>query len=1208
VRISAKWLWVLVLTILSVCQLSATHLVGGYLTYRFIGTNGSSSQYRVTLYVYRDCINDNTDNEVPFDKQITLCIYNSNRSFYLSKTVDLIKSQKVDPVGNTTCPEVKSACLDQGLYETTVTLPNNSTGYHLKWERCCRNTQNNLRDDNSGSPYQGQTYYGFIPASSLKNSSPIFQDMPIPFMCVNDTTTIRNRTIDPDGDSLSYRFVTPWQGATGSTPIFDNCPSFMTSFPTVEYKSGYSATAPFGSGGIAQIDAFNGLTTYLSRTTGRFAVAIEVTEWRNGIPISTIRQDLQILVINCKPNNKPRLSYEGGNTTWYVEAGDLLCKDVTATDADLRDVVTLKAYSDVFTGSNGFTGTKATITPAPASGVKTATAKFCWKTDCNHARTEPYRVTFETYDNGCPSKFINENVLIYVRPFSPTETPTGTVQVCQNAKGVRYTTTAPGAGNIYLWRATGGVIQGDSTKNTVLIDWGSGSTGKLDLYIISKFGCKAGPRSLNVSLAASPAKPVITGADTICLNSTSVFNTTPVSGLTYEWMVSGGNILGSANLANVTVRWNNQGKGWVSLTLLNAQGCRSVPDTHFVFVSFPNTPPLTGPVSVCPNNRNIEYRVVPPTPGSVYQWNIAGGTQAAGGMSPVIRVNWGGMGIGFVNVQEVNKFGCVGDTVKVRVVKNHALAGQLPKGDTSFCAFTKGKTYSILPVNGETYNWIVTGGTIITGQNTASITVDWGPTGVGSVGVQATAYDSISGLPCLSPVRARVVNLWPYPNTIPINGNFEFCQTRNQVQFSLSGFSGSTYEWELNGIAFAGQGSNRISFSGDTFGTYTVRVRETSPYGCVGPWIDTQLIIHPRPRTSAISGNDIICYPRLTAYSYSVTGFVGSEYNWGNAGGTFNPAPAATDAGVRIDWSGQQNNGVWVVETSSFGCVGDTVKRDVFIDNPGVLSRLVTVKPPPGEDKPVQVYFTLLNAPRYNNTIIIQRKNRGGSAFGTVGTANSSDFVFEDKTALPDSLSYEYRAVIVNLCGDSIYSNTNTDVLLKGKRTGPFSMSLNFTDYVGWPNGVERYELHRLLENKSGYTLYNTYYLPQSASFDNGKDHYGQYFRIKAIENGQLKRESWSNDIRVFFEPVIFIPNAFSPDANGINEKFLPAAGGMKTYKFSIYSRWGEKLFTTVNSEIGWDGEYLGKPCPAGVYIYVCEYTDFRDKVYSTKGTLHLMR
>lgn len=1187
---------------------AATHLVGGYLTYRFIGTNGTSSQYRVTLYVYRDCINDNTDNEVPFDKEITLCIYASNRAYYDNRTISLIRSQKVDPVGNTTCPEVKSACLDQGIYESTVTLPNNNTGYHLKWERCCRNTQNNLKDDNSGTPYQGQTYYGFIPASSLKNSSPVFQDMPIPFMCLNDTTTIRNRTVDPDGDSLSYRFVTPWQGASGTTPIFDNCPSVMTGFQDVEYMNGYSAVKPFGNGGIAQIDAFNGLTTYMSRSTGRFAVAIEVTEWRNGIPISTIRQDLQILVINCKPNNKPRLSYEGGTATWYTEAGAELCKTIYASDADIRDVVTLKAYGDVFTGANGFTGTKSTMNPSPASGVKTTSSKFCWKTDCNHARTEPYRVTFETYDNGCPSKFTNENVLIYVRPFVPTESISGPLKVCQNARNVRYTAINTTPGNRYLWRVIGGAIFGDSTLSTADVNWGSGTEVKVELYITSRFGCPAAPKSVTVNLVASPSKPDISGNDTVCLNSTSVFNSTADPGVVYQWSVSGGTILGLANLPSVTARWNSQGNGWVSLFVTNSLGCSSLPDTHRVFVSFPNTPPFSGPLSVCPNNKNIAYEVTPPTKGSVYQWNISGGMQSSGGMSPKILVNWGGMGIGFVAVQEVNKFGCVGDTVKLRVVKNHALAGQLPQGDTSLCAFTAGKTYRISPVNGETYVWIVTGGTIVSGQNTPAIVVNWGATGIGSVGVQATAYDSISGLPCLSPVKARMVNLWPYPSKVGITGTTAFCQNTDQATFNILGFPGSTYLWELNGLSFTGQGTSSISFSKDTFGTFTLRVRETSPYGCVGPWNDTTIVIQPKPTTSGISGNAVICYPNLNGFSYSVKGFGGSAYSWGIVNGTFNPTPASKDSVVKVDWNGQANARIWVLETSSFGCVGDSVKQDVFIDQPGIISRWVTVNPPPGEDNPVLVHYRLSNAPRYNNSIVIQRKNRGGAGFGTIGTASASDSVYADLSAMQDSLSYEYRAVAINLCGDSIYSNTNTDILLKGKKTGPFSMSLNFTDYLGWTAGVERYELHRLLENKSGYTLYKTYYAPQGDLFDNGKDHYGQYFRIKAIENGPLKRESWSNDIRLFYEPVIFIPNAFSPDQNGINEKFIPASGGMKTYKFTIYSRWGEQLFTTTNAEVGWDGNYMGKPCQAGVYIYVCEYSDFRNKQYSTKGTLHLLR
>jgi gliding motility-associated-like protein len=400
-----------------------------------------------------------------------------------------------------------------------------------------------------------------------------------------------------------------------------------------------------------------------------------------------------------------------------------------------------------------------------------------------------------------------------------------------------------------------------------------------------------------------------------------------------------------------------------------------------------------------------------------------------------------------------------------------------------------------------------------------------------------------------------------------------------------------------------------VNINLDTFGTFNIRVREISQFGCAGPWNDTQIIIQPKPKTTPISGLSTICFPKLTGYSYSITGMAGSTYQWWVNGGTFNPPPSVNSTAVTVDWNGQQNSVLSVLETSGFGCLGDTVKLPVFIDNPNIVSRWVTVDPPPADDKWVLVHYKLGNAPRYNRQVVIQRRPRNNAGiFATVGITSPTDTVFTDKIAFTDSTSYEYRAVAINLCGDSLYSNTNTDILLKGLKSGPFSMRLNFTDYQGWSAGVARYELYRLLENKSGYSLYKTYFSPSIDSFDNGKEHYGQYFRVKAIENGGEGRESWSNDIRIFFEPVIFIPNAFSPDGNGLNDKFLPNSGGLKTYNFTIYSRWGEKLFSTTNSEVGWDGNYLGKPCPSGVYVFYCEYTDFRDKIYNTKGTLHLFR
>lgn len=1206
-----KKLKFLLFILVSFCmvQLNATHLVGGYMSYRYVGTNGTFTTYKVTLYVYRDCSNDgDPDRKIPFDPEIVVCAYRENNQIQTFFKVPLKSEKTVDPVGNTSCPELASACLKQGIYEANIQLPNSSTGYKLKWERCCRNTQTNLKDDIGGDPYQGQTYYAYIPPSALKNSSPTFLDVPVPFICARDTTTVRNRAVDIDGDSLSYRFVTPWQGASINDPLPENCPQTLPAFQNVDYVSGYNASRPFGNNGISSIDPLNGLTTYLAQNAGRYAVAIEVTEWRNGIAISTIRLDLQILVINCKPNNKPRINYQGGTTTWFVEAGATLCRDVTVVDdKDLTDKVYIRGYGDMFTGANGWKGSKATLTPNIASGTQNATTKFCWDTDCDQASSLPYVITFEAYDDGCPSKFANQNILIYVTPFNPQETPTGPTSVCQFAQNVAYTAQNQKTGNSYIWRVIGGTIVGDSTKGTVNVNWGNNPTGTVELYIVSASGCKVGPRSLTVNLVPAPSKPTITGPDTVCLNATSVYNATTAPGVLYKWSAVGGNILGSSTSATATVRWTSPVQGLVILQVTNNLGCPSPFDTFRTWVSHPTTPDIIGPNSICPNNPGIAYSVQPPTPGSLYSWNITGGIQSSGGMTNSIKVDWGGKGVGAVKVVEVNKFGCLGDTVSLTVIKDHALEGQLPIGDTSICELTLAKTYRIIPINGETYTWIVTGGTIVSGQGSSSIVVDWGTSGVGSVGVQSRSVDPVTGQPCLSAVRARIVNIRSVPKPTPVQGVLEVCQGQTDISVRTSGFAGSTYEWSVEVLNFIGQGNPSISIVPDTFGTFKIRVREITQYGCVGPWNDSQIVIHPKPRTTPIQGQSIICAPVLTGYGYSTTGFTNSTFAWGINGGAI--VSGSTGPAIVADWSGQQNASLFVLETSEFGCPGDTVKLDVFIDNPQIECVLVTVTPPPGSDKNVLVFYNLTNAPRYNNTVVIQRRLRGSATgFATIGNASPTGLFYTDITALTDSNSYEYRAVAINLCGDSIFSNQNTDVLLKGIKTGPFSYQLSFTDYLNWPNGVARYELYRLLENKTDYQLYQTYNAPSTEDFDNGKDHFGMWFRIKAIENGGQNRESWSNDVRLYFEPLIFVPNAFSPDANGLNERFIPNSGGMKTYTMRIYSRWGEKLFETSNNEVGWDGNYLEKPVQSGIYVYVIDYSDYKDRQYQVKGTLHLMR
>ncbi len=73
-----------------------------------------------------------------------------------------------------------------------------------------------------------------------------------------------------------------------------------------------------------------------------------------------------------------------------------------------------------------------------------------------------------------------------------------------------------------------------------------------------------------------------------------------------------------------------------------------------------------------------------------------------------------------------------------------------------------------------------------------------------------------------------------------------------------------------------------------------------------------------------------------------------------------------------------------------------------------------------------------------------------------------------------------------------------------------------------------------------------------------------------------------------------YIPNAFSPNNDMNNDVFLPNVHctiEILDYKLQVFDRWGGQLFESIHSETGWDGNYRGKPCDNGLYIWTLEYS-----------------
>ena len=99
------------------------------------------------------------------------------------------------------------------------------------------------------------------------------------------------------------------------------------------------------------------------------------------------------------------------------------------------------------------------------------------------------------------------------------------------------------------------------------------------------------------------------------------------------------------------------------------------------------------------------------------------------------------------------------------------------------------------------------------------------------------------------------------------------------------------------------------------------------------------------------------------------------------------------------------------------------------------------------------------------------------------------------------------------------------------------------------------------------------------------------------------------NGVEEICRGELYIPNAFTPNKDGLNDIFLPKCDNLDTYSLEIYNRWGELVFSTTNSTIGWDGTFKGSPCNADTYIYIIKYMQSGQSMDNLiNGNLTLLR
>jgi gliding motility-associated-like protein len=100
-----------------------------------------------------------------------------------------------------------------------------------------------------------------------------------------------------------------------------------------------------------------------------------------------------------------------------------------------------------------------------------------------------------------------------------------------------------------------------------------------------------------------------------------------------------------------------------------------------------------------------------------------------------------------------------------------------------------------------------------------------------------------------------------------------------------------------------------------------------------------------------------------------------------------------------------------------------------------------------------------------------------------------------------------------------------------------------------------------------------------------------------------------SLNVHIDINENIFMPNAFSPNGDGINDVFKAGNYGYhKISEFRVFNRWGEEVFYTVQPDQGWDGYCKGQPADIGIYHYYIRLQNTKGLEQTFKGDVTLIR
>lgn len=604
-------------------------------------------------------------------------------------------------------------------------------------------------------------------------------------------------------------------------------------------------------------------------------------------------------------------------------------------------------------------------------------------------------------------------------------------------------------------------------------------------------------------------------------------------------------------------------------------------DTAFLYVLDPPNVTLGADTLICPGNTvNIG---IPAEPNTSYAWTPTTQLSSANISNP--RFTPLSSGNYPFQLQVTDNYGCSDrDTIQINVTDMPPVDFIMPDTGCLFEEITL--VYDTTQVPGDIFFWDFDLGEYKSGNAGGPLQIMWRYTGVKNV----TLFIRRNG--CNTDTISHWIEILPLPVNSFIYQDPICWGKEDTLEFTGQTLDGTIYHWGIDDGRFTSSNpfsDTMVTVMWDTAGTKTISLW-LDQHGCISDTLAYQVVQHPTLE-GYIENDTLLCSGDTNYVELNILGGDGGPYAY-----SWTPVSNINDPNASYP-------AVFPITTTTYEVVASDVCGQELIFN-----HVVNVHPLPNlpsvfHDTVCQGESALLKAFSDPDSFFVHWYNYRsraeqkypiftGTYFPAPPVQQSTIFYVD----VEDTFRCRSPRVPV-----FVYVNTLPEIDFEA-----------MPDQMELPGAITTL----LPEVNSEAGIASIYWSLGDGYFSNDSMPVQQYFQegVYDITLTVIDSNGCSNTItkpkylKVEKPLIMNIPNAFSPNGDGINDFFLLSHLYLRTLKILIYDRWGNQVFESNHPDFRWDGTLQGNPLPESVYIYEVSGTDKENVPVYRKGSITLIR